>query len=47
MKAGNSLISIHCENERDVQHASEICERGGATDVTTSDEVAVGSSDQN
>jgi uncharacterized protein YcfJ len=47
VKAGNSLISIHCKNSRDIQRASDICERGGATDVTTSDEVAVASSDQN
>lgn len=47
IKAGSALISVHCENSRDVQRASDICERGGATDVTTSGEVAVANSDQN
>ena len=47
VKAGSSLISIHSDNSHDTKRASDICERGGATDVTTSGEVAVASSDRN
>lgn len=44
VEAGSALISIHCESRSDIQRATEICERGGATDVTTSGEVAFASS---
>jgi len=37
VKDGSSLISIHCENDHDTERATEICERAGSADVTTSD----------
>lgn len=46
VKAGSALISIHSENSHDTKRATEICERGGAEDVTTSSAVAVKSSDE-
>ena len=46
VKAGNALISVHTDNSHDVQRATDICERGGASDVTTSGEVAVASNDR-
>lgn len=47
VKSGSALISIHSDNSHDTKRASAICEQGGATDVTTSSEVAVASSDRN
>jgi uncharacterized protein YcfJ len=47
VKAGSALISIHTENSNDTERATNICEHAGATDVTTSGEVAVPSSDRN
>jgi hypothetical protein len=47
VKAGSSLISIRTDSSVEVEQATEICERGGATDVTTSGEVLLPSGDRN
>jgi len=47
IKAGRAFLSVQCENSHDTQSVFDICERGGATDLTTSGEVAVQSSDRN
>ncbi len=41
VKSGSSLISIHTEDSHEAERAHEICERAGATDVTSTGEVAV------
>ncbi len=46
VKDGSALISIHSENSHDTKRATEICERAGATDVTTAGAVAVNSRDE-
>jgi len=46
VKAGSALISIHTDNSHDTERATDICERAGATDVTTSSATAVASSDR-
>lgn len=47
IKAGRALLSIRCDNSHDTEVVSDICERGGATDVTTSGEFSLPSSERN
>lgn len=46
VKSGSSLISIHSENSSETKRAKEICERAGATDITTAGEAAVAGSNR-
>jgi uncharacterized protein YcfJ len=46
LKAGNALLSVQTNNSDDTQRVTDICERAGSTDVTTSGEVAVTSRDR-
>lgn len=46
VKAGNALISVQTNNSDDTQRVTDICERAGSTDVTTSGEAAVTSRDR-
>ncbi|MDP1563949.1 MAG: hypothetical protein Q8M16_21415 [Pirellulaceae bacterium] len=41
LKAGNALLSVQTNNSDDTQRVTDICERAGSTDVTTSGEAAV------
>jgi hypothetical protein len=38
VKAGNSLISVHCDDDNEINRANEIFKRAGATDITTASE---------
>jgi hypothetical protein len=42
--SGSALISIHSEDSNEVNRAKKICERAGAEDITTANEVSVPSS---
>lgn len=44
VKTGSCLISVHSEDSEQVTIAKEICERGGAKDITSAGEVAVAKS---
>ncbi|TVQ01760.1 MAG: hypothetical protein EA381_04570 [Planctomycetaceae bacterium] len=46
VKAGNALISIHTDNSHDTERATDICERAGVSDVTTSSATAVAGNDR-
>lgn len=41
VKSGSSLISIHCDDDDEVNRAKAICEKVGAEDITVGGEVAV------
>lgn len=41
VKAGSSLISIHCDDSAESDRAKQICEAAGADDITASGEAAV------
>lgn len=43
---GNSLISVITENSNDVERATDICERAGVKNVTTSGEFAMSGHDR-
>ena len=43
VKTGSCLISIECEDSKDVKRAKEICEHEGAKDITSAGEVALAS----
>ena len=44
IKTGSCLISIHSEDSNDVKRAKDICEAGGAKDITSAGEAAVAAS---
>lgn len=46
VKAGSSLISIHCDDSEESDRATVICEKAGAEDITMAGEVAVHDSDK-
>jgi hypothetical protein len=46
VKAGSSLISIHCDDSDESDRATAICEAAGADDITIGGEVAVHDKEQ-